>query len=94
MLEHLGAENVMTAQAADHPLVAVRDPAGKRWVGFCSPEPVVLVFNGSDRVRCIHSNPAALPFDVPAGGEAVAESFLLFLDGSLEELAREAASAR
>jgi hypothetical protein len=86
MLEHLSAENVMTAEPADHNLVVVTDPVGLRSVGCYSPEAVVLVFNGSEGVRCIHSNPAALPCDIPPGQEAVAESFLLFLDGPLEKL--------
>jgi hypothetical protein len=88
MLEHLGSQNIMVAEAADHTMVATRDAGGGRWVGFYSPAAVVLVFNGSERVRCIHSNPAALPFDVPPGGEATTESYLLFLDGTLDSLIR------
>jgi hypothetical protein len=87
MIEHLSAENIMTTERADHNLVAVSDPGGGRSVGVFSREAVVLVFNGSERVRCVHSNPRAVPYGVPPGGEATAESYLLFVDAPPASLA-------
>ncbi len=86
VLEHLSQSNVMTDEPADHSVVAVVDTTGRRSIGFYSPDAAVLVVNGREHVRCVHSNPRAHPYRVAPNGECSSVSFLLFVDGPLEEL--------